>query len=142
MELPDGYDEQKKDYYYERHGKRQYRRPILASGKKPPRKQVMETAQINNLLGVALETSSPTVVVNWARYQMGRKETRQAWAETGFGEQVIGQIERIGQQIAGQVAQEAFGDSAPEHLQQAHIALIRLYVGYLKRWFVAKGGQG
>jgi hypothetical protein len=102
----------------------------------------MRAAQINNLLGVSLETSSPAVVVNWVRYQMGRKETREAWGNTGLGKQIIADINRIKQpDMAGKVAEMAFRDSSEEHIREAQIVMVRLYIGYLKRWFVAKGGQ-
>ena len=103
---------------------------------------VMELSQINNLLGVTLETSSPTVVTNWVRYQMGRKETREAWGGTGLGKQVVADINKIKNDMANEVARAAFSDQVgDQHIQMAHITLVRLYAGYLKRWFVAKGGQ-
>lgn len=128
-----GYDEQKQDYFYERDGRRMYRK------QKSPTK-VMELAQLNNFLGVTLETDSPAAVENWVRYQMGRKETKQAWQTTGLGQQILADIQTI-KSWAEQVALEVFSDKTPEHIQQAHIMLIRLYAGYLKRWFVARGGQ-
>ena len=89
---------------------------------------------------VTLETNSPSVVENWLRYQMGRGETEKAWGRTGLGVQVIADMHAIRQEMAGEAAQKAFGDQESEHVQQAHIALVRLYAGYLKRWFVANGG--
>lgn len=138
----EGYDEQRQDYYIEHQGRKWYRAD-LKHRKRPPRepRAVMELSQINNFLGVALETSSPTVVENWVRYQMGRRETQKAWSDTSLGDQIVADIHRIKQDMAGQVAEQAFGDQSDAHVQQAHIALVRLYAGYLKRWFVAKGGQ-
>ena len=108
------------------------------------RKAGMKQSQMDNLLGVALETSSPTVVVNWIRYQMGRAKSSselRGWEQGGLGQAVIQDIEEL-KGLAKQVAEEAFASIAPPDLQKAHIALIRLYVGYLRRWFVAKGGRG
>jgi len=104
------------------------------------RKTQLRLGQLNNLLGVARETDSPAVVVNWIRYQMGRRETRDGWRNSGLGDKVIKDIRDM-ETSARQVSQDVFGDDSPNHLRQAHIALIRRYVGYLKRWFVAKGGQ-
>jgi len=139
----DGYDSQQRDYYIEQRERKWYREELRQKGRNKPRepRPVMETSQINNFLGVTLETSSPAVVENWVRYQMGRKETRKAWGNTGLGEQVVADIHKIKQEIAGPVAEQAFGDRSGEHVRQAHIALVQLYAGYLKRWFVARGGQ-
>lgn len=100
----------------------------------------LRLGQLNNLLGVARETESPTVVINWVRYQAGRKETRAGWGESGLGGKVEGDIKAL-EVMAKQVAQQVFKDETPDHIRQAHIALVRRYAGYLKRWFVAKGGQ-
>jgi hypothetical protein len=107
---------------------------------KKQRGRQLKLSQLNNFLGVALETDSPAVVVNWVRYQMGRNDTRAAWSENGLGPKVVRDIEAL-QSEAQQVAQKAFGNTAPDYLRRAHIALVRRYVGYLKRWFVARGGQ-
>jgi hypothetical protein len=100
----------------------------------------LRLSQLNNLLGVALETPSPAVVVNWLGYQMGRYNTRDGWKRSGLGSKVLQDIQRL-QQTAEQVAQDVFGDQSEKRIRQAHIALLRLYFGYLRRWFVARGGQ-
>jgi hypothetical protein len=98
--------------------------------------------QVNNLLGVALETDSPAVVINWIRYQMGRGETESVagWRNSGLGDAVVKAMEDLLDQ-AKSVAQQAFGDQSAVHVRQAHILLVRRYTGYLKRWFVAKAGR-
>lgn len=107
----------------------------------------MKQNQLDNLLGVALETTSPTVITNWIRYQMGRAPSThelKGWVQGKFGEAVIADIESL-EEIAKQVAGEVWGAGATHpsagQVQQAHVALIRLYVGYLRRWFVARGGR-
>lgn len=100
----------------------------------------LRLGQLNNLLGVARETNSPAVVVNWVRYQMGRRETQAGWGESGLGKQVESDIKAL-EASARQIAQPVFGNDSPDSIRQAHIALVRRYAGYLKRWFVAKGGQ-
>lgn len=103
-------------------------------------KTQLKLGQLNNLLGVALETDSPAVVTNWLRYQMGRRETKGGWGDSGLGDQVVKDIEEL-ETSARQVAEKVFGNTSPDYLRQAHIALVRRYAGYLKRWFVARGGQ-
>jgi hypothetical protein len=103
-------------------------------------KTQLRLGQLNNLLGVALETNSPAVVVNWVSYQMGRRETKGGWGDSGLGQKVLDNIDAL-ESDAELVAQAVFGDKTPGHKRRAHIALVRRYAGYLKRWFVAKGGQ-
>lgn len=99
-------------------------------------------AQFNNLLGVALESQSPLVVSNWLRYQMGRKESNvRMWRESGLGDEVVKAIEQGMKDTVEGIAMYAYGEPSTEQLREVHIALVRRYLGYLKRWFVAKGGQ-
>lgn len=119
----------------------------LSEGRMADLKDSMKQNQLDNLLGVALETTSPTVIVNWIRYQMGRAPSThelKGWVQGKLGETVIADIESL-KEIAEQVAGEVWrtGDAHPstEQVQQAHVALIRLYAGYLRRWFVARGGR-
>lgn len=105
-------------------------------------RRTMKLAQLNNLFGVAMETSSPTVVINWVRYQMGRRERDlQGWSRSGLGDCVVEDIEAM-KETAEQIAKKVFDNPVEEDVRRAHVALVRLYAGYLKRWFVAKGGQG
>jgi hypothetical protein len=100
----------------------------------------MKLAQLNNFLGVTLEARSPAAVMNWVRYQMGRRETERAWGRSGFGEQVSQDIGKIRRKLVKKIAKDVYAE--PEkHLQEVHMALLRRYAGYLKRWYVAKGGQ-
>ncbi len=96
----------------------------------------LKLAQFNNLLGMALETNSPAVVINWLGYQMGRRvpDTR-LWQESGLGEKVITDIQSL-----ETVARAIAGEGEKAAVRDVHIQLARQYIGYLKRWFVAKGG--
>ncbi len=98
----------------------------------------LKTAQFNNLLGVALETPSPAVVINWLSYQMGRRtpDTR-PWKDSGLGEQVVADIKAL-KARAESVAKDNTDEA---EVRELHIQLTRKYLGYLKRWFVAKGGR-
>jgi phenylalanyl-tRNA synthetase beta subunit len=101
----------------------------------------LKLGQLNNLLGVALETDSPAVVINWLKYQMGRRETKRGWGDSGLGQQVVDDIETL-REDAQQIARDVFGENHTSlDLRKAHIALVRRYAGYLKRWYVARGGQ-
>lgn len=97
--------------------------------------------QLSNLLSVTLATDSINAIVNWIYYQMGRRETQHAWKQTGLGDDVINRIKRMHTQ-AKEAGQRVHGDAAnPKQIQEIHVAMVRLYVGYLRRWFIAKGGQ-
>lgn len=106
----------------------------------------LRLGQFNNLLGVALETDSPRVVQNWLLYQMGRSDFNvKPWRESGLGEQVVKDIqsETSGSLLktAEAIAKQAYESPTSSQIQDIHIVLVRRYIGYLKRWFVAKGGQ-
>lgn len=105
-------------------------------------KGAIGTTQLSNFLGVTLETGSVAAIVNWVRYQMGRRETSKAWRDTGLGEGVLRGIEEIGK-WATEIAKEVYQVAEPKPRQrlEIYVALVRLYAGYLKRWYVAEGGQ-
>ena len=97
--------------------------------------------QLSNLQAVVSGTSSINAVKNWVRYQMGRKETRRAWQETGLGDAALKRMEQM-RGKAEAIAQTLYGDKATEaQIRAIHIDLVRRYVGYMRRWFVARGGQ-
>jgi hypothetical protein len=96
---------------------------------------------LNNLLGVSLETGSPQVVRNWLLYQMGRSDRNvRPWKTSGLGEEVAGNILKLGEN-ARRIASQVYGQPSDEQVEEVHIALVRRYIGYLRRWYVAKGGQ-
>lgn len=102
----------------------------------------LRLGQFSNLLGVALETQSPLVVTNWLRYQMGRIDrATQPWRSSGLGEQVIKDIENVLAASALTIAKDVFGSDDKDYVRKVQIALTRRYIGYLRRWFVARGGQ-
>lgn len=116
--------------------------------------QAMKLNQLSNFLGVASESgSSPRAVANWVEYQMGRRETRRAWQESGLGKDILSQIRQMNQWAQTIVAEAQANatttdnnpaqSAADTEWQQrlVHLKLIRLYAGYLRRTFVARGGQ-
>jgi|GEM_PF-1913362 len=98
-----------------------------------------EKSQLAALLGVANETRSARVVVNWVQYQMGRGGAPQRfWKDSKLGDQVKADIEGEILKNANAIADQVYG--APSNYEQrseVHIRLIRLYTGYLRRWLVA-----
>ena len=97
--------------------------------------------QFSNLLSVALATPSPAAVTNWVSYQMGRRDMRRAWKQTGLGDDVIQRIKKIREQ-AQKAAKELHGDGvSKQHIDELHMLMIRQYIGFMRRWFIAKGGQ-
>ncbi len=108
---------------------------------KKRKNKTLKSSQLSNLLAVALDTDSPAAVANWIRYQMGRQETEWAWKSTGLGDDVLDEIKKLAQ-TAQKIGKDLYGKKVkPEQIMDIHMALIRQYVGYLRRWFVAKGGQ-
>ncbi|MCA9954846.1 MAG: hypothetical protein KC434_09020 [Anaerolineales bacterium] len=107
-------------------------------------KRDLRTAQLNNLLGVALESPSVAPIRNWVNFQMGRRETQRAWNESGFGEDVLKDLVAIrpfSVEVVNAVFPQADEKSRKRHLSQTYLKMVQLYTGYLKRWFVARGGQ-
>jgi predicted RNA-binding protein len=97
--------------------------------------------QLSNLQSVVSGTGSINAVKNWIRYQMGRRETSRAWQNTGLGNDVLKRLDQMRSQ-AENIAQTLYADEATDaQVRAIHIALVRRYVGYMRRWFVAKGGQ-
>ena len=93
--------------------------------------------QLSNLLNVALETNSVAVVENWVRYQMGRPDTRRVWKDTKLGNEVIKQFKQI-IGFAEKATKTAFSaDATKDHVRSAIISMVRLYVGYLRRAYIA-----
>jgi hypothetical protein len=108
----------------------------------------LKVGQFNNLLGVALETDSPRVVQNWLLYQMGRSDRNtRPWKESGLGQKVVDAIQNFEQPgsdlhaLAENAARLVWEKPQAADVQRVHIQLTRRYIGYLRRWFVARGGQ-
>lgn len=104
----------------------------------------MDNNQIRNVLNVAEESPSLSVVTNFIRYQLGRSQTGKDWRHAGFGPQVIKQIEApdgiVAQQTKTILAQIEKPAEEPEILEDIAQALrydlARYYLGYLRRAFV------
>lgn len=88
----------------------------------------MEESQLRNLQNMANATDSVKALENFVCYQMGRNKE---WRDTGFGNHVLKDFETLckkAEKIAADTSQ----------IRAVHIELIRLYLGFLVRTFIAK----
>ena len=92
-------------------------------------------SQFRNLIAVASETSSPAVVLNFIRYQMGRDSKSRSWRHASdgvaLGDRLIADFETgvLAQALAEMPALET-----PEQHQLARIEMIRQYLGFASRY--------
>ncbi|MCA9983185.1 MAG: hypothetical protein KDE59_02780 [Anaerolineales bacterium] len=104
--------------------------------------RVLKTNQLSNLLSVAMGTESVAAISNWIEYQMGRRDMQRAWQDTGLGEDILKRIRALKEE-AQKAARRIYGqEPTREQVGAIHVAMVRQYIGYLRRWFVARGGQG
>jgi hypothetical protein len=89
----------------------------------------MEESQLHNLLNIANATDSVKALENFVCYQMGRLKE---WRHNDFGQRILEDFKRL-----GNLAQEIVKGSNTKE-RAVHMELIRLYTGFLYRWFVAK----
>jgi hypothetical protein len=87
----------------------------------------LEESQLRNLQNLAAATDSVPALENFISYQMGRKKIPDR-----VGQQILKDIEQLGKK-----AEELAGGN-PEALRWARMELIRLYLGFLVRKFVAE----
>lgn len=104
--------------------------------------QAMRENQLRNVVDVAMSTQSLAVVTNFIRYQMGRSGGNQAWLHSNFGQQVVQALENqegIVQKLAAEVTDAVCGEVHEAERtavrREAQLRLVRLYLGYLNRWF-------
>lgn len=101
---------------------------------------ILQRAQLSNLQNLANSTDSVKALELFIRYQMGRREGK-GWQYTGdgnrpFGLKVIEDFHQLGE-WAKQIARE----SGESNTKPTHLWLLRLYCGFLSRWFVALKGS-
>lgn len=111
----------------------------------------MRENQLRNVLDVALHTESIEVVGNYIRYQIGRGG---GWKTSNFGENLIAALDSGGPVYVsakdaasavieemekakkqGKLGEESLPDQATL-IKKAHIKLVRLFLGYLNRWYL------
>ncbi len=102
---------------------------------------ILQRAQLSNFQNLTNSTDSVKAMELFVRYQMGRKEGKgwryQGESDLPFGFRVINDFNQL-----GKWAEEIARESGEIDLKPIHLWLIRLYCGFLNRWFVAfKGGE-
>lgn len=104
--------------------------------------RAMRGSQIRNVLDVAMSTQGLDVVTNFIRYQMGRSGGNQAWLHSNFGQEVVqdiesqdGIIQRLANEVVNEVCRNVPEANPNDVACEARLRLVRLYLGYLNRWF-------
>jgi len=87
----------------------------------------LEESQLRNLQNLASATDSVLVLENFIAYQMGRKKI-----PVEVGRQIRKDLQELGRKA------EELTRSDPQSLRWARMELIRLYLGFLVRKFVAE----
>ena len=100
----------------------------------------MEVNQLRNLLGVAVESRSIEVVVNFIRYQIARNSRAWGLGKEDFGHQVITDLRNPVAQMAKAAMNDLrtlAGDTpvVNELEPRVYMRLVQLYLGYLNRTF-------
>ena len=102
--------------------------------KKPAKGKDMEESQLRNLLNITTASESVKVINLFIQYQMGRDRDR--WTRGGFGDRIIEEIENL-ENMAEQVSKET-----GQNKKEVWIELIRLFIGYLNRYFIYRKKRG
>ncbi len=99
-----------------------------------PKKQFGDS-QFRNLIAIANETSSPAVVLNFIRYQIGRDSGKKNWGREHAGKNLGDRLLEDLQKGAVQQALAKIPGLADDTLRQlAAIELIRQYLGFASRY--------
>lgn len=106
--------------------------------------------QIRNVMNVAAECGSVLVVTNFIKYQIGRTTSKdKGWKYNGFGKKLIEKLEEVLKGLAEKVVREANqetkGFSEADTIietQEVWLELVRLYLGYLNRYFKYRQKEG
>jgi hypothetical protein len=84
--------------------------------------------QLGNIINIATTTHTVLVVTNFIKYQIGRHPE---WRHGEFGKRLIEKLESL-----EAVAKEIAGNTPM--VNEVWINLVRLYLGYLNRYFIYK----
>lgn len=85
----------------------------------------MDPSQLRNLLNLVSDTESVKVIELFIQYQMGRN--REVWTHAGFGDLLLEEIKVL----------EGIAKEIDVNFSKAiWIELVRLFIGYLNRYFV------
>lgn len=107
----------------------------------------MQTSQLRNLLNVSLDTPSTDVVISFICYQIARNKKAWGTGKDEFGHTVImmlqDEITNLAKKVTKEVEDKMKEKSGADvividHdnlLAEVQTQLVRLYLGYLHRWF-------
>jgi len=103
-----------------------YKKPEKNASKN---KDKLEESQFRNLVSVADTTSSPEVVKNFLRYQVGRGDK---WGRgpDSLAERIVNDIDDVIKLAAEEIAL----DSGSQNISEIQMELIRRYLGYGARY--------
>jgi hypothetical protein len=112
---------------------------LLKDAKVIPDDKTFGHSQLRNLVAVATETESPSVVMNFIRYQMGRDDKYRGWAKTldkdkqRLGDRFIHALQGEGGSVQKALAGiEIEAGTLTEQL--ARMELIRYFLGFATRY--------
>ncbi|MEW5958824.1 MAG: hypothetical protein AB1801_13915, partial [Chloroflexota bacterium] len=100
----------------------------------------MEENQLNNLLGVALETPSVELVKLYIQYQVGRDLGGKNWRYANFGEQLVTELQKLKKEKAESIVNEVhkkmpdLAQPTQAEIDEVWLDLVRQYLGQLKRY--------
>ncbi len=102
------------------------------------RQNRLEESQLRNLAAAARDTASVEVIANFIRYQIARAPNNWGVGANEFGHTIIQHLYGPIREQAAAAAQQvghALGQTLAGLYDDAYIALIRQYIGYLNRAF-------
>jgi len=86
----------------------------------------VDKAQIRHILDISMQTDSIKALILFIEYQMGRNKIPRKW-----GDELIRKIEDL-----AKLAKEISASDAKE----INLEIVRLFLGYLNRYFIYKEG--
>jgi len=95
----------------------------------------LESSQLRNLLNITSSTDSFKAVELYIQYQMGRAKEGKGWRYGGFGGQLIQELQKL-DDLAEQIGRET-----NEEKVKVKMELVRLFIGYLTRYFSYKSSE-
>jgi hypothetical protein len=111
---------------------------LLTEARVIPDDRTFGHSQLRNLVAVATETESPSVVLNFIRYQMGRDDKNRGWAkrqdEKRLGDRFIDALQGEGGPVQKSLAGIAEIKEGTLTEQLARMELIRYFLGFATRY--------
>lgn len=113
---------------------------IAGKRRKDKKENILEEHQLRNVINVANSTDTVAVVTNFIKYQIGRCDKDEKWQHNNFGQKLIdelseGIVYKSVEEIMGETKQALKGETTEDDLRKIWCRLVRLYIGYLSRYF-------